>query len=83
MKRILSFTFIFFLPLIYSNAQTLLVANNNPGAATGVNVYTGSTALQDALTAAASVAPFDIIYVVPSSIAYGTITIDKGITILV
>jgi hypothetical protein len=67
------------------NAQVappvLRVANNNPGAASGTNVYTGATALQNALAASATVAPFDVIYVVPSSVAYGTITIDRGITI--
>ena len=66
---------------LYSFSQTLYVANNNPRAATGVNVFTGSTALQDAIAAAATVSPFDIIYVVPSSLAYGSITIDRGITI--
>lgn len=62
-------------------AQNLLIANNNPGAATGVNVYTGATALQDALAAATTTAPYDIIYVVPSLVAYGAVTIDRGITI--
>lgn len=80
MKKIFSIILIYSLST-YSFAQTIIVANNNPGAAAGVNVFTGSTALQDALSSAATVAPFDIIYVVPSSIAYGSITIDKGITI--
>ena len=61
-----------------SYGQNLLVANNNPGAASGVNVFTGSTALQDAITASAN---GDIIYVVPSIINYGNIAIDKGITV--
>jgi len=59
-------------------APTIRVANNNPGAAIGTNVYTGTTAIQDALAAAVA---GDIIYAVPSAIAYGSITIDKAITI--
>ena len=59
-------------------AQTLLIANNNAGATTGTNVFTGSTALQDAIAAAAA---GDIIYVVPSPTSYGNITIDKSLTI--
>jgi parallel beta-helix repeat protein len=69
------------LSTIQLSAQVLRVANNNPGAASGVNVYTGSTALQDAIAASATVAPYDIIYVVPGSVAYGQINIDRGITI--
>lgn len=80
MKKILLLIFLCSL-LSYAHSQTLIVANNNPGAASGINVFTGSTALQDAHAAAATVAPFDIIYVVPSTVAYGTITIDRGITI--
>ncbi len=59
-------------------AQTLLIANNNAGATTGTNVFTGSTALQDAIAAAAA---GDIIYVVPSINNYGDITIDKSLTL--
>ncbi len=60
-------------------AQTIRIANNNPDATPGVNVYTGSSALQDAVAAAVS---GDIIYVSPSLNDYGTITItDKQLTI--
>lgn len=81
MKNIVLLTFGLLIIMSASHAQTIFVANNNPGAATGVNVFVGTTALQDAIAAAATVAPFDIIYVVPSTLAYGTITIDRGITI--
>ncbi len=60
--------------------SAIWVANNNPGAAGGTNVFTGSTALQDALSNA-TLANGDIIYVVPSITSYGTITITKEITI--
>ncbi len=61
-------------------AQTIRIANNNPGATPGTNVYTGGTALQDAIAAAVS---GDIIHVVPSSVNYGGITItDKKLTVL-
>ena len=59
-------------------SQNLLVANNNPGAGSGVNVFTGATALQDAHAAAVN---GDIIYVVPSQVSYGTMTISKELTI--
>ena len=59
-------------------AQTLYTANNNPGANTGVNVFTGSTAMQDAFTA--SIAG-DIIYLVPSSVPYGNLNITHSITL--
>lgn len=77
---------IFYLSLILISsdwlaAQTLYVANNNPGAATGVNVFVGPTALQDAINAASTTAPYDVIYVVPGAVSYGNITIDRGITI--
>jgi len=63
---------------VITHAQTIYVANNNPGAATGVNVFTGATALQDALDAAAD---GDIIYLIPSVVLHPSITINKGITI--
>ena len=78
MKRItkLSFTVIAcFIGYFTFSQSATLVANNNPGAPTGTNVYPTLTA---ALTAAT---PGDIIYVVPSSISYGDITITKSITI--
>lgn len=63
---------------IFGFSQTLYVANNNPGAAAGVNVYTGTNAIRDAHTAATV---GDIIYVVPSPTSYGNLSITKGITI--
>jgi len=62
----------------FAQAQTLFVANNNPGAATGTNVFTGANAIRDAFTA--SVAG-DIIYVVPSPTTYGSLSITRAITI--
>ena len=70
------------LALLYSSvtgfAQNLLVANNNPGAATGTNVFTGATALQDAISAALA---NDVIYVVPSAINYGDATITQALSV--
>jgi hypothetical protein len=63
---------------ILVHAQTIHVANNNPGAAGGVNVFTGATALQDAHDASAN---GDIIYVVPGVFNYGNINITKEITV--
>lgn len=68
----LIFVFSFFIKL---QAQTLITVNNNPGAPTGTNVFTN---FADALTAAVT---GDIIYMVPSSISYGTLNITKGVTI--
>lgn len=62
----------------FTNAQTIHVANNNPGAVTGTNVYIGATALTDAHTAAVN---GDIIYVIPSAVSYGNFTITKEITV--
>lgn len=61
-------------------AQTTRIANNNPGATPGVNVYTGATALQDAINASAN---GDIIHVIPGSVSNGDVIIaGKGLTIL-
>jgi hypothetical protein len=61
-------------------AQTTRIVNNNPGATPGVNVYTGSTALQDAINAAAS---GDILHIVPGSVSNGNVTItNKSLTVL-
>ncbi|HNP18523.1 MAG TPA: hypothetical protein PKL31_08830 [Fulvivirga sp.] len=63
-----------------SVAQTIYVANNNPGAVTGTNVFIGSSALQDAINAATS---GDIIHVIPGSTSYGNVIVDnKSLTIL-
>ena len=70
--------FLFTVLTQWSIAQTTYTANNNPGAVTGVNIFTGATALQDAV-AAASVG--DIIYVARSATDYGTTTVDKQLTI--
>jgi hypothetical protein len=79
MKKLLLITAGIFLIVAIVHAQTIHVANNNPGAATGLNVHVGATALQDAVNAAVA---GDIIYVVPSSVIYAGITdINKGLTI--
>lgn len=78
MKRITILAIAFFLTRLVTEAQTLHVANNNPGASGGVNVFTGSTALADAHAAASA---NDIIYVVPSPTTYGDLNITKAITI--
>jgi hypothetical protein len=65
---------------IAAKSQTIRIANNNPGATTGVNVYTGTTALQSAINASVS---GDIIHVVPGSVVHPNVTIaDKSLTIL-
>jgi nitrous oxidase accessory protein NosD len=69
---------LFLLTTVVVTAQTLFVANNNPGAATGVNVFTGTTAIADAMTAAAD---GDIIYIVPSQVQYPNVTITKELTL--
>jgi hypothetical protein len=63
-----------------SYAQTTIyTANNNPGAVTGPNIFTGTTAFADAYSAATA---GDIIYVIPSATNYGKMTLDKsGISI--
>ena len=80
MKRFLHLS-LFLIATNWSVAQTIYVANNKPGAATGVNVFVGPTALQDAINAASTTAPYDVIYVVPASVSYNNITIDRGLTI--
>lgn len=78
MKKILLISFALLIVTCISQAQTIRVANNNPGAATGINVFVGATALQDAITASTA---GDIIYVVPSAINYGDATITFALTI--
>jgi len=78
MKKILFILLGLLGTLSISQAQTIHVANNNPGAATGVNVHVGANAIRDAFTAATA---GDIIYVVPSPTSYGSLSITKGITI--
>jgi hypothetical protein len=70
---------IFFL---FNNAisQTIHIANNNPGATAGTNVFTGTSALQNAINAAIS---GDIIHVIPGPNTYGNVIVnDKSLTIL-
>ena len=59
-------------------AQTIRIANNNPGAPGGTNVYTGNDAIQNAINASSS---GDIIHVIPSSIDYNNFTINRGVSI--
>ena len=62
----------------FAHAQTLYVANNNPGAAAGINVFTGTTAIADAMIAASN---GDIIYIVPSQVQHPNVTITKELTL--
>lgn len=60
-------------------SQTTYTANNNPGAVTGVNIFTGATAAQDAIAATVN---GDIVYIVPSGTNYGDLgSISTEITI--
>ncbi len=56
-------------------AQTTFVVNNNPGAPAGTNVHTNFAAAMAAATAG------DIIYIVPSEVSYGDITVSDEVTI--
>jgi hypothetical protein len=59
-----------------SYAQTIRIADNNPNAPTGTNVFTGTNALQNAVNAAAE---GDIVYIQPSLTSYGNVTVGKRI----
>jgi hypothetical protein len=78
MKKVSFLVFTLLIATLITHAQTIYVANSNPGAASGVNVFTGAAALQEAVTAAAE---GDIVYIIPSVVIYGDITIVKGITL--
>ena len=78
MKKLLLLSFTVIASLSVSLAQTIYTADNNPGAIGGANTFTGPTALTDAIAAATA---GDIIHVVRSSTDYGTITIDKQLSI--
>lgn len=78
MKKLPALLLISFMSITLTHGQNLLVANNNPGAATGTNVFTGTNAIRDAFTFATA---GDIIYVVPSPTSYGNLNITKSITI--
>lgn len=60
-------------------SQTIFIANSNPGAVPGTNVFTGTTAIQSAITAASS---GDIIYVIPSGVLYQTATLSKPLSLI-
>ncbi len=66
------------LALTGASAQTTWIANANPGAPTGTNVFLGVTAINDAIAAASN---GDVIYVVPSSTLYNTVTVSKSVSI--
>ena len=78
MKKLILLTIFIISSISSIYAQVLRVANNNPGAALGTNVYTGATALQDAIAASS---PGDVIYVVPSAVNYGIATITQSLTL--
>jgi hypothetical protein len=78
MKKFILLTTTFICLTMAGSAQTLFVANNNPGATGGVNVFTGNGAIQQAINASAN---GDIIYVVPSSVRYNSILVNKEVTI--
>ena len=80
MKKLSVLIVVIFCLFTFLKAQTMRVANNNPGAAMGTNVYTGTNALEDAI--ANSVAG-DIIYVVPSSTGYGNNDININIPLTI
>ena len=69
---------LFFLSTNWLSAQTLYVANNNPGAASGINVFIGTAAIADAMAAASN---GDIIYVVPSQVQHPNVNITKELTL--
>lgn len=60
----------------FSFGQSTLIANNNPGAPGGDHVFTTLQAAVD------SAQDGDVIYVIPSSISYGDVLIDKSLTLL-
>jgi len=79
MKRSFLLSLVLF-AAVSARAQTTRIVNNNPGATPGVNVYTGATALQTAITASVS---GDIIHIVPGTVSNGNVTItDKSLTIM-
>jgi len=78
MKKLLFISTAIIASLQIGVAQTIYTADNNPGAVGGVNVFTGPTALTDAIAAAVD---DDIIHVVRSATDYGATIIDKRLTI--
>jgi hypothetical protein len=63
--------------LAYS--QTIFIANSNPGAVPGTNVFTGANAINNATAVAAS---GDVIYIIPSGVIYNTPTLTKRLTLI-
>lgn len=74
MKQILFFLAAGF--TISVHAQTIRIADNNPNAPTGVNIF---STIQAAVDAAA---PGDIVYITPSLTNYGNVTISKRIKLV-
>src|SRR5687767_13874746 len=61
-------------------AQTIHIANSNPGAAGGTNVYLGPDAINLAAVAASD---GDIIYVIPSNVAYNYLQLNgKSVSLI-
>ena len=72
-------TLLFFLLVgLTATAQTIRIADNNINAPAGANIFTGASALQNAITAALT---NDIVYIQPSTTSYGDATVGKKITI--
>lgn len=69
---------LFFVTIGSLKAQTIHVCNNNPGASGGTNVFTGNSAVVDAIAAATA---GDIIHVIPSTITYTDFTVNKSLSI--
>lgn len=79
MKKIITSTLSLIISVV-GFSQTIRIANSNPGAVSGVNVYTGVTSINQAITASAN---GDIVYVVPSSIVYSQARFDgKNVTVM-
>ena len=70
MKKLIIILFIF--QLYASNAQTVLIVDNTPGAPTGSHIFSN---FADAINAAVE---GDIIHIMPSGVSYGSITIPVG-----
>ncbi len=58
-----------------ASAQTIRIADNNPNAPTGPNIYATVQAAHDAAVAG------DIVFVQPSLTSYGGVTVNKQITL--
>jgi hypothetical protein len=70
------FVLLFSIP---SFSQTIYIANSAVGAVSGTNVFTGANSINLALAAASN---GDIIYVVPSSVTYNTVSLAKSVNII-